>query len=160
VKRFVAILTAATVGLAAAPPASAHVEDGVKLQRAHIVFRARARLGANYCWGGEWKCFDCSGLTYRVFTDHGTRLPRSTRDQWRARHRDGWRVIEVRRQLRHGDLLFFRNTYRRGISHVGIYIGRGRFIHSGDTVEVASLRTSYWRRHYHAGLRPPALRYR
>lgn len=159
VKRFASMVIGSGLLVAATLPAHAHVYDDTKTQRRHIVRRARSHLGADYCWGGTRKCFDCSGLTYRVFKDHGARLPHSTRDQWRARNRDGWRTIERRRALRRGDLVFFKNTYRRGISHVGIYVGRGRFVHTGDEVEVASLRTRYWRRHYHAGVRPRALRF-
>jgi peptidoglycan endopeptidase LytE len=158
VKRFVSIVVGLGLGLATALPAQAHVE-GTKAQRRHIVHRARYRLGADYCWGGRAKCFDCSGLTYRVFIEHGAKLPHSTRDQWRARYRDGWRTIDRKRALRRGDLVFFKNTYRWGISHVGVYVGDGRFVHAGDEVEVASLRTRYWRRHYHAGVRPRSLRF-
>jgi peptidoglycan endopeptidase LytE len=158
VKRFVAIVIG--LGLAtSALPARAHVEEPPD-QRRHIARRARYRVGAEYCWGGTAKCFDCSGLAYRVFIDHGARLPHSTRDQWRARHRNGWRTIDGRGSLRRGDLVFFKNTYRRGISHVGIYVGNSRFVHAGDEVEVASLTTRYWRRHFHAGVRPRSLRYR
>ncbi|MQA99250.1 MAG: hypothetical protein GEU78_03000 [Actinobacteria bacterium] len=159
VKRVASIAIGLAVVIPPATPAQAHVDPDASIQRRHIVRRARYWLGADYCWGGTRGCFDCSGLTYRVFRNHGARLPRSTRDQWRARSRDGWRTIDRRRALRRGDLVFFKNTYRRGISHVGIYAGRGRFIHTGDEVEVASLRTRYWRRHFKAGVRPRSLRY-
>jgi peptidoglycan endopeptidase LytE len=160
VKRVASIVIGLGLVIPSATPAHAHVDPQVITQRRHIVNRARHRLGADYCWGGTRRCFDCSGLTYRVFKDHGARLPHSTRDQWRARNRDGWRTIDRRRALRRGDLVFFKNTYRRGVSHVGIYAGRGRFIHAGDEVEVASLRTRYWRRHFKAGVRPRSLRFK
>lgn len=158
-KRFVAIMIGLGLGMSVVP-VDAHVTADPDAQRRHIARRARHRVGADYCWGGTRTCFDCSGLTFRVFKDHGARLPHSTRDQWRARHRDGWRTLERPRQLRRGDLTFFKNTYRRGVSHVGIYLGNGRFVHAGDEVEVASLRTRYWKRHFLAGVRPRSLRYK
>lgn len=158
-RRFAAIVIGLGLGMSALP-VDAHVKTDPDDQRRHIVYRARQRLGANYCWGGTRRCFDCSGLTYRVFYNHGARLPRSTRDQWRARDRRGWLTLQQPRQLRRGDLTFFKNTYRRGVSHVGIYVGDGRFVHAGDEVEVSSLRTRYWKRHFLAGVRPRLLRYR
>jgi cell wall-associated NlpC family hydrolase len=159
VKRLASIVVGLGLLAPSALPANAHVEEPLN-QRRHITRRARYWMGADYCWGGTRGCFDCSGLTYRVFLNHGARLPHSTRYQWRARHRDGWRTIENRSKLRRGDLVFFKNTYRRGISHVGIYAGRGRFVHVGDEVEVASLGTRYWTRHFRAGVRPRSLRFR
>jgi cell wall-associated NlpC family hydrolase len=139
-------------------PAPAHIATDRSARKAHIVERARDRIGARYCWGGTRRCFDCSGLTYRVYRDHGAALPRSTRQQWRARFRDGWGTILTRPDLRRGDLVFFHNTYRDGISHVAIYIGQSRFVHAGDRVEIDSFATRYWRRHFHAGVRPRLLR--
>ena len=148
-------LAIALIGL----PAEGHVRNSTWHQRRHIARRVVARLGADYCWGGTRGCFDCSGLTLRVFRDHGARLPHSTRRQWRARHRDGWRTLPHRANLRRGDLIFFRNTYRDGISHVGIYIGDQKFVHAGDQVTKDSLGTRYWRRHFAGGVRPRALRF-
>lgn len=144
-------------GALSVAPAQGHVRGLERRQRRHIVRRARNRLDSGYCWGGTRGCYDCSGLTYRVYRRHGARLPHSTRLQWRARHRRGWRTIGRRRDLRKGDLVFFVNTYRRGISHVGIYRGHLRFIHassSGGGVMTSSLRDDYYRRHFKAGVRP------
>ena len=48
-----------------------------------------------------------------------------------------------------GDLVFFQNTYKQGISHMGIYIGDNKFIHAGSKgVEVTSLDSSYWKEHF------------
>jgi peptidoglycan endopeptidase LytE len=66
--------------------------------------------------------------------------------------------VPRRADLRRGDLVFFANTYRDGISHVGVYVGHGKFVHAGDEVEVDSFRTRYWRRHFRAGVRPRKLR--
>jgi len=56
-----------------------------------------------------------------------------------------------RSDLQPGDLLFFSNTYKRGLSHAGIYIGNGKFIHAQNErtgVLVSSLNTAYWSAHY------------
>jgi cell wall-associated NlpC family hydrolase len=53
--------------------------------------------------------------------------------------------------LRPGDLVYFRNTYRSGLSHIGIYVGNGKFVHAADYstgVELSDLWSSYWAAHY------------
>jgi cell wall-associated NlpC family hydrolase len=97
---------------------------------------ARRLLGVPYRWGGASPStgFDCSGLVQYVYGKLGFHLPHYTIGQFRY----GRRVH--RRRLRPGDLLFFA-----GLSHVGLYVGRGRFIdapHSGAVVRVNSLATS------------------
>jgi peptidoglycan DL-endopeptidase LytE len=139
--------------------ADSHLRSTARGERRHIAYRARDRLGANYCWSGETRCFDCSGLTYRVYRRHGAAIPRDTRLQWRARRRYGWTTKWHRSGLRKGDLVFFVNTYKPGISHVGIYIKGGRFIHANDDgVVFDSFRSDYWRRHFKAGVRPKKIR--
>ena len=155
-RKFVLPLMAAAILIPV--PAHAHLESSIPERQEHLVGRATDRLGAKYCWGGTRRCFDCSGLTLRVFYDHGARLPHSTVRQWRARHREGWTTIELRENLRPGDLVFFKNTYKEGISHVGVFIGDGTFIHAGDRVEKGTFDTRYWRRHFAAAVRPRTLR--
>jgi len=86
-----------------------------------VVQIAASRKGAPYKWGAEGpRRFDCSGLTHWVFAHAGRRIPRLSRDQYRAsRH--------VRRTSRRvGDLVFFHRGRRiRSIYHVGIYAGHG-----------------------------------
>ena len=85
-----------------------------------------------YRWGGSSPSgFDCSGLVYFVYGRLGVSLPRVTYSQWNA----GRHVL--RSELAPGDLVFFY-----GQSHVGIYIGGGRFIHAphtGTSVRIDSL---------------------
>ena len=96
-------------------------------RRPGIIDRALSWIGVRYRFGGsdELKGFDCAGFVRRVFaTTVGVELPRSAATQFR----EGC-VVELD-DLRPGDLVFFRNTYKRGISHVGIYLGDSQFIHA------------------------------
>jgi cell wall-associated NlpC family hydrolase len=98
--------------------------------------------------------FDCSGFVRYVFQlGVGVELPNTSAMQFTA-------GLEVaRNELRSGDLVFFRTRGKR-ISHVGIYIEDGRFIHapsSGKRVSVSSLSEPYWSRRYAGGRRPPVL---
>lgn len=114
-----------------------------------MVRHAMGLLGVPYSRGGQSadEGFDCSGFTRHVFERSlGLLLPRRADDQARAPG-----LVPVQREeLRPGDLVFF-NTLRRTFSHVGIYIGEGKFIHSprtGSRVRVESLRNSYWTKRY------------
>ena len=110
---------------------------------AEVVMQALANVGKPYRWGGSDPAegFDCSGLVAHVYDDAlGMKLPRTSR----AMSQRGDRV--ARSELAAGDLVFF-NTSRRAFSHVGIYIGRGRFVHapsSGSVVRVERLTNRYW----------------
>ncbi|MGE4470832.1 MAG: C40 family peptidase [Desulfovibrio sp.] len=111
-----------------------------------VVRTARSAIGTPYRWGGDSprEGFDCSGLVYWAYGRHGIRLPRPS---WKQIHA-GFSVPQS--QIRAGDLVFFKIV--RGQSyHVGIYTGRGTFVHSpkaGSNVRESSLANSYWRRHY------------
>jgi cell wall-associated NlpC family hydrolase len=95
--------------------------------------------------------FECSGFVSYVFRHTlGKDLPATSASQFHA----GTRVD--RADLRTGDLVFFRTRGKR-VSHVGIYLDHGRFIHSpsaGKTVSIDSLDASYWSRHYAGAKRP------
>nr|WP_298144092.1 C40 family peptidase [uncultured Pseudomonas sp.] len=114
-----------------------------------VLFRALGLVGTPYHYGGNTPAggFDCSGLIGYVYRDAaGIRLPRSTREliAMRAPNID-------RNQLQSGDLLFFATSGGRKVSHAGIYVGDGRFVHapsSGGTVRLDSLSNSYWQRAY------------
>ena len=85
-----------------------------------------------------------------MFARQGISLPRTAADQ----AEEGTRVS--RSELRSGDLVFFAGTYKRGISHVGIYLGDGNFIHAprtGSTVRIDDLDSSYYRSHWAFGRR-------
>jgi peptidoglycan DL-endopeptidase CwlO len=89
-------------------------------------------LGRPYVWGGEDPSgFDCSGLVQYVYGRLGVALPRVARDQYHAG------VHVPLSQLEPGDLVFFEH-----LGHVGIYLGRGRFVHAphtGTVVQIAAL---------------------
>lgn len=123
-----------------------------------LVVSAMNFLGTPYRRGGgdHERGFDCSGFTRFVFENSvGLVLPRRAEQQARW---DG--LLNVRRdELRPGDLVFF-NTMRRAFSHVGIYIGEGKFIHSprvGSSVRVEDMREAYWVQRYNGARRAPEM---
>ncbi len=106
----------------------------VGLQAAKL---ARRWLGVGYRWGGASPAsgFDCSGFTAYVYERLGVELPHNAAAQF------GVGRPVPRSRLRPGDLLFFR-----GLGHVGMYVGRGRMIHSpqsGDVVRIVRLGVDY-----------------
>ncbi len=101
-------------------------------------------LGTTYKTGGmSTTGFDCSGFTKYVFQRLGLTLPRTSKAQFKV----GTTVS--RSNLRSGDLLFF-NTLGNGVSHVGIYVGNGKFAQSSSSrgVTISSLSQAYWANRY------------
>jgi len=118
----------------------------------HPFVRVASRYaGTPYVWGGESRYgFDCSGFIIRVMRDLGYKaLPHSAAEQFT------YGSPVAKSLLKPGDLVFFANTYKPGISHVGIYIGRHQFIHAASTTKgtiVSDLRDAFYTQHY-AGAR-------
>ena len=118
-------------------------------KRMEIVMTAMTTLGAPYRWGGHdtKKGFDCSGLVYYAYTKNGVDkgvMPRVTTDL-----ANNSKPIK-RHELKPGDLVFF-NTLGRRYSHVGIYVGKGRFINApskGKRVRIDSLESPYYKKRY------------
>jgi cell wall-associated NlpC family hydrolase len=117
-----------------------------------LIFSALSHLGVPYKRGGsnEELGFDCSGFVQSLYRNTlGLALPRSAAEQAKA-------TAPIERQdLQPGDLVFF-NTMRRAFSHVGIYMGDGKFIHaprSGQKVRVESMKTSYWEKRFNGARR-------
>ncbi|HLA32778.1 MAG TPA: C40 family peptidase [Pseudomonas sp.] len=114
-----------------------------------VLFRALGLVGTPYRYGGNTPegGFDCSGLIGYVYRDAaGISLPRSTRELLNLRA-----PAVGRDALQSGDLLFFATSGGRQVSHAGIYVGEGRFVHapsSGGTVRLDLLGDSYWQRSY------------
>jgi cell wall-associated NlpC family hydrolase len=105
---------------------------------------ARQMVGTPYRYGGSspQSGFDCSGLVYYSYRHAGINVPRTTQKLYR----DTFQVDP--RALQPGDLLFF--SIQGKVSHVGIYVGGMRFLHSpssGKVVSYASLSNPYWREH-------------
>lgn len=114
--------------------------DSRKLNAENIVASAKDYLGTPYLWGGmTTKGFDCSGFVRHVYLMNGVVLPRNANQQ--VNH--GVEVSDFSR-LKPGDLLFFGQKggllKKEKITHVGIYIGGGRFIHSSHIVRINSLK--------------------
>jgi cell wall-associated NlpC family hydrolase len=99
--------------------------------------------------------FDCSGFVRYVFAHAiGMQLPTNSASQFLS----GLKV--ARADMKPGDLVFFRTHGKRNISHVGIYISNGQFIHSpttGQSVQVSSLDEAYWAKHFAGAKRPEAM---
>ena len=141
------------------PQAAAGLLDRVQAHASAMVIGAMNFLGVRYQRGGNSAetGFDCSGFTRHVFAmSLGLVLPRSADEQAAAPG-----LLPVRREdLRPGDLVFF-NTLRRTFSHVGIYIGEGRFIHapsSGKVVRTEDMNFAYWAKRFSGARRAePAL---
>lgn len=111
--------------------------------RQKLVNDAHRFIGSPYRWGGtEPSGFDCSGLTLTVYRLNGIVIPRTSTEQY-----NHGRAIS-QRHLNPGDLVFFRTEKNKRISHVGIYIGNGHFIHApgkGRQVQEASLSDTYYK---------------
>jgi murein DD-endopeptidase len=105
---------------------------------------AAKMVGKPYRYGGSTPAgFDCSGLVQYSFRQAGISLPRSTEEQRRVS-----RKVQ-KSNLQPGDLLFFDEEGKKN-SHVGIYLGRGEFVHapsSGKRVRSDRLDSRYWRDH-------------
>lgn len=118
---------------------------------AEILAEAQKYLGTPYVSGGASPSgFDCSGFVYYVLKQVGYTPNRTPSSQYRQ----GSPVSKD--NLQEGDIVFFANTYASGISHVGIYAGGGRFIHSPNsrsTVSYSDLTSGYWAQHYYGARR-------
>lgn len=123
-----------------------------------LVISAMNFLGVPYRMGGQSRegGFDCSGFTRHVFENSvGLILPRRASEQANSPQ-----LVPVQQtELKPGDLVFF-NTLRHTFSHVGIYIGDNKFIHSpraGGQVRVEDMRQAYWQQRYDGARRAPTV---
>ncbi len=129
-----------------------HASHAVVDRTSDLVVGAMGFLGVPYKRGGNSaeSGFDCSGFVRAMYDKSmGLLLPRRAEEQAAATQK-----ID-RSELKPGDLVFF-NTMRRAFSHVGIYVGDGKFIHaprSGAEVRVESMNVSYWQKRFNGARR-------
>ena len=137
-------------------PTPAPVAPPPRAERSEALLQALLALGIDYQWGGKSHAtgFDCSGLVAHIYkTAWGISLPRNTKGQSQA-------GIPVNHsELQAGDLVFY-DTLKRPYSHVGIYLGDGKFVHApktGSQVRVESVKATYWAQRFNGARRiePP-----
>ncbi len=106
-----------------------------------LIKHATQLVGIPYRWGGTSRSgFDCSGFLQYVFSQKGFSIPRTVSDIW------NFGVGVAKPSV--GDIVFFQ-TYKKGPSHAGIYLGDGKFIHSGSKgVTISQMNISYWQQRY------------
>jgi cell wall-associated NlpC family hydrolase len=137
-------------------PAMDSAQSATDLRKALIAMAMKLR-DIRYVRGGTDPStgFDCSGFVRYVFAHAvGMQLPNNSASQFLA----GFKV--KRADMKPGDLVFFHTHGKRRISHVGIYISNGRFIHSpttGKSVEISSLDSGYWAKRFAGAKRPEAM---
>lgn len=135
--------------LARARAAAAKGQAGQKMANQALSYRGMPyRRGA----ASPSRGFDCSGLVYFLLRQRGYNPPRT------AAGYGNYGSKVSKKDLKAGDLLLFANTYKRGISHIGVYMGDGKFVHaatSGTGVRVDSLGSGYYSAKYHSARRVP-----
>ena len=131
------------------PGAPSRLLESVRDTASDLVLSAMNFLGVRYTRGGNSveNGFDCSGFTRHIFEmSVGLVLPRRADEQAKLNS-----LLPIRKdELKPGDLVFF-NTMRATFSHVGIYVGEGKFIHAprtGSAVRVEDMRDSYWSKRF------------
>lgn len=111
---------------------------------ADFINAAKSVMGIPYVWAGSsLNGFDCSGLIYYVANQAGKKIGRYSAEGYYSR-------TYYVDQPQPGDLVFFENTYKKGISHLGIYIGNDQFIHADEKrgVSIANLSNPYYTAHF------------
>ncbi|SUO97206.1 C40 family peptidase [Suttonella ornithocola] len=114
--------------------------------RQSLIATGKNLIGTPYRWGGTTpKGFDCSGFVHYLYQQKGYQLPRSSQEQFKA--------LTPIENPQPGDLVFFRRGGK--ITHVGLYIGDGKMLHSpqtGEHVRIESIQKPNWQKRY-AGAR-------
>jgi cell wall-associated NlpC family hydrolase len=136
-----------------APPAPALVP---RAERSEALLQALLALGVDYKYGGKSPLtgFDCSGLVAHVYKEAwGIRLPLNAQGQSKVGTPIGLAELQA------GDLVFY-DTMKQPYSHVGIYMGDGKFVHApktGAQVRVESIKAAYWSQRFNGARRiePP-----
>ncbi len=118
------------------PPASA---SGISAYP-NVIATAQSLRGVPYVWGGQTPSgFDCSGFIHYVYNKAGVSMTRTNSIGYFSRSF----YID---NPQPGDLVFFKNTYQKGISHLGVYLGNGNFIHAGSKgIAINNVNDAYWK---------------
>lgn len=148
-----ATVAAAAKPAATLPPAPPAQPVGNPANGQRVAAIAQKYIGYRYVWGGHSPTgFDCTGFTWYVYREAGLKIPdHDLPGQLNA----GPKI--PREQLAPGDLVFFQNTYMAGLSHVGIYLGGGRFVNAETEkvgVQVRALTDPYWSSRFVGASRP------
>jgi cell wall-associated NlpC family hydrolase len=131
-----------------------HVRDSVSTRTSELVLNAMGFIGVPYRRGGNTENgVDCSGFVRLIYEETaGLMLPRRANEQAAA-------TEKIKKdELKPGDLVFF-NTMRRAFSHVGIYLGDGKFIHAprtGQKVRIEDMDVAYWKKRFDGARRVTA----
>lgn len=111
---------------------------------ANLVQIAKQQLGVKYTFGGTKPStgFDCSGYITYVYNNAGISTPRKTAAGF-------YNTAQKVSTPKVGDLVFFANTYKTGVSHAGIYIGNNQMINASNSgVTIANINSSYWKKYF------------
>ncbi|MDQ6672209.1 MAG: C40 family peptidase [Chloroflexota bacterium] len=131
---------------------SSNVASATPAPGIQVANLAQTYVGSRYVWGGSSPAgFDCTGFVMWVFGQFNVPLPHNEAGQL------GSGASVSADDLQPGDVVVFANTYRRGLSHVGIYLGEGQFVHAVNEthgVMVNSLWDDYWGPHFVGASRP------
>jgi cell wall-associated NlpC family hydrolase len=132
-------------GAAAFTSTPAQAMSSAKADR--VISKGKQYLGTPYKFGakyGQTRTFDCSSFTKTVFSKFGVKLARGSKDQAKQ-----GRYVS-RSNLKKGDLVFFSTPRKSSISHVGIYVGNGKILHTFGSggVKVSSMKSGWWDNHY------------
>lgn len=136
-----------------APPLEPATTYSTSPSSDEVSISAMSLIGTPYTWGGNTpdSGFDCSGLIVYVFRNTGIKLPRTTTAM------SSMSVPSVNKpSLKTGDLVFFSTAGKGKVSHAGIYVGDGRFVHApstGGEVKLSNLNEAYWSRAFLLGKR-------
>jgi cell wall-associated NlpC family hydrolase len=131
------------VSAPAEPAKNPAPDKPVQNDEVEVLTIARDLLGTPYVWAGSTpEGFDCSGFIYYAFNKAGMKMGRYSSEGYYNR---AYYVNDPQP----GDLVFFENTYKPGISHMGIYLGNNEFIHASDSgVTITNLDNPYYKKHF------------
>lgn len=148
--------TTTSAPAATAAPVTENISYSASYSADGLISVASAMLGIPYAWSEESpsKGFDCSGLVYFCLRTCGVSTSRYSASGFSSVSR--WTEVTSINDLQRGDLVFFKNDTSTRVSHTGIFIGGGKFIHASSSsgkVITSSITTAYWTRNFVNGRR-------